>query len=106
MMFIANLLSRADTIDQVRDTLIDLTRRTSAEPGAVSYHAVQSTSDPTHFNVVEHYCDRAAWEAHMASPHVRDALSAFDNLLREPPAAMTFEVFSEYTAAPPDRQTM
>lgn len=102
MMFIANLLARAETVDQVRDILIDLTRQTSAEPGAVSYHATQSMSDPTHFNVVEQYRDHAAWESHMASPHVRDALSAFNYLLREPPAATTFEVFAEYMAAPAD----
>ncbi|MER8370823.1 putative quinol monooxygenase [Mesorhizobium sp. M1348] len=102
MMFIVNLLARAETVDHVRDILIDLTRQTSAESGAVSYQAAQSTSDTTHFYVVEQYRDHAAWESHMASPYVRNALSVFNDLLREPPAAAALVVFAEYVAAPGD----
>lgn len=101
MMFIANLLARAETVDQVRDILIDLTRQTSAESGAVSYHAAQSTSDTTHFYVVNNTAimrlGSLIWPLPMCA-----TLSVFNDLLREPPAAAAFVVFAEYIAVPAD----
>ncbi|WP_352605754.1 antibiotic biosynthesis monooxygenase [Mesorhizobium sp. M0488] len=82
-MFIANLLARAETVDQVHDI-----RGRHPLSRAVSYHAAQSTSDTTHFYVVEQYRDHAAWESHMASPHVGNALSVsmicLESRLRQP----------------------
>ncbi|WP_342234520.1 putative quinol monooxygenase [Inquilinus sp. OTU3971] len=98
MIFIAILLVRPEAIDRVRDLLIDIARQTASEEGALSYQALQSASEPAHFQVVERYRDRAAFEAHMASSYVQDALREFEQLLEEPPATSFFEPFAEFTA--------
>jgi quinol monooxygenase YgiN len=42
---------------------------TRKEPGCVQYVVHQSVEDPLHFAFYESYVDRAALEAHRASPH-------------------------------------
>jgi quinol monooxygenase YgiN len=39
------------------------------EPGCLMYIGHQSTEDPTHFAFYEQYTDKAALEAHAASPY-------------------------------------
>ena len=39
------------------------------EPGVLTLYAVSHQADPTRFTLLEIYADRAAYEAHIQSPH-------------------------------------
>lgn len=97
MIFVADLHARADAVDAVHQLLADLAAATANEPGALAYSVRQHQDDPTRFQVSEHYRDRAAWEAHMAAPYVREALERFPQLLQMPP---TLASYHEHAALP------
>ena len=55
--------------DEVATLLARHTAATRAEPGNLDFVALRSTEDPDAFVLYERYTDRAAFEAHTASPH-------------------------------------
>ena len=57
---------------------------TRAEPGCVDFVALRGVEDPDSFVLYERYESRAAFEAHMASPHFQGiAVARIRPLLRE-----------------------
>lgn len=58
---------RRDLVAAVRT----LRARTIAEPGVVRYELLQDPADHTRYTVVEVYRDKAAFDAHVATPYVR-----------------------------------
>lgn len=97
MIFVADLHAREDAIDALRLLLAGLADATAREPGALAYSVRQRQDDPTRFQVSEHYRDRAAWEAHMETPYVREALARFPQLLQTAPALASYD---EHAALP------
>ena len=91
MIFVADLHAREDAIEAVRVLLAGLADATAREPGALAYSVRQRQDDPTRFQVSEHYRDRAAWEAHMAAPYVREALARFPQLLQAAPVLASYD---------------
>ena len=55
--------------DEVAALLARHVAATRAEPGCRDFVALRGTEDPDSFVLYECYQDRAAFEAHMASPH-------------------------------------
>lgn len=51
------------------------------EPGVILYRSYQSSSDPLVFVNVELYSDKAAFDAHLASPHVATISEEFKAIL-------------------------
>ena len=39
------------------------------EPGVLTLYAVSAKDDPTRFTILEIYADKAAYEAHLKTPH-------------------------------------
>ena len=61
--------ARAGNCDEVAALLSRHTVATRAEPGCRDFVALRGVEDPDSFVLYERYEDRAAFEAHMASPH-------------------------------------
>ncbi|GIG56834.1 hypothetical protein Lfu02_12060 [Longispora fulva] len=59
---------------------------TLAEPGCLSYRTYVDPEDPGSWIVVEEWADRGAFEAHLASPHLAEALARGAELLAGPPS--------------------
>ncbi|MFE2411564.1 putative quinol monooxygenase [Kitasatospora sp. NPDC059408] len=57
-----------------------------AEPGCLSYNNYVDPEDPYSWVVIEEWASRAAFETHMASPHLADSLAKVGDLLAEPPS--------------------
>ncbi|EKM99589.1 MULTISPECIES: putative quinol monooxygenase [Acidocella] len=70
---------------ELRLTLEELVTATRQEPGNVTYTLHEATDAPGTFIVYEAYADQAAVDAHMASAHLKAALSAAGPLLGSPP---------------------
>jgi quinol monooxygenase YgiN len=62
----------AGTGDQVAALLSQHTAATQAEPGCLDFVALRGTEDRDSFVLYERYESRAAFDAHMASPHFQD----------------------------------
>jgi quinol monooxygenase YgiN len=68
-----------------RDAFIKLMREVTEEsrkePGAIDYRSYQTQDSPLQFVNFEVFKDRAAFEAHLNTPHVKKALEAFKQIL-------------------------
>ncbi|MCV7424790.1 antibiotic biosynthesis monooxygenase [Mycobacterium yunnanensis] len=72
VVIVAHWQTSADDLDTVLGFVAELTPRSLAEPGCLGYEALQDADDPTRLVLVERYRDRAALEAHLASPHYQE----------------------------------
>ncbi len=55
--------------DRVAELLARHAEATLAEPGCLEFVPLRGTSNPLEFVLYERYADRAAFDAHRASPH-------------------------------------
>ncbi|MFE0653552.1 putative quinol monooxygenase [Streptomyces sp. NPDC059534] len=69
----------------VRRQALALVEPTLAEPGCLSYRPYEDPLEPGAWIVVEEWTDRAAFDAHLASPHLAAAMAAGPDLLSGPP---------------------
>jgi quinol monooxygenase YgiN len=70
---------------EAKDAFIEAMRANVAasrlEPGVILYRSYQSSSDPLIFVNVKLYSDKAAFDAHLASPHVAAISEEFKDIL-------------------------
>src|SRR5262245_45854846 len=64
---------RADAIDAMKQLIVDVTRPSLKEHGCQIYHWAQGAEDPTLFLLYMEWQDQASFEAHVATPHVKEA---------------------------------
>ncbi len=57
--------------EEIADVLAEHVAATRAEPGCVQFVAYRESEEPESFLLYEQYVDRAAFEAHRATPHFR-----------------------------------
>lgn len=81
----AHIEARSGAADALRRVFDALLAPTRAEPGCVDYQAFEDGTQPGRFVTVECWADQAAFDAHMASPHVAAAFAAAGELLAQPP---------------------
>ncbi|MFQ5789184.1 MAG: putative quinol monooxygenase [Acidobacteriota bacterium] len=82
---VARMVARSGKEAALKETLTQLIEPTRAEPGCVRYELYQGEESPGEFLFVEEYKDEAAFDAHLASPHVRKALAGTASLLESEP---------------------
>ena len=87
----ATLTSRPDTVAATRALLHGLADASRAAAGCEHYALFQSEQDPARFQTVEQWASAEAWRAHMAAPHVAEAIAAAPNLLAGMPVIHRFE---------------
>ena len=78
---IALLRARPGREAELRTLARSLLTPTRAEPGCLRYVLVEDPDDPAMFTFVEEWVDEAALEAHLQTPHLRNALARYDELL-------------------------
>ena len=69
----------------MREQFEALVTPTRAEPGCLHYELLIHEDNPTEFVFVQEYVDEAAFEAHLASPHITAMLDVVLPLLAEQP---------------------
>src|SRR5262245_12477387 len=63
---------RADAIEAMKRLIAEVTRPSLLEPGCRIYHWGQGAEDPTLFLLYMEWQDKASFEAHVGSPHVKE----------------------------------
>jgi len=76
----AGFHTRADAIEAMKQVVAEVTTPSLGEDGCQIYHWSQGASDPTLFLLYMEWRDKACFEAHIATPHVKHAE---DRLKRE-----------------------
>ena len=77
---------RPDAIDAMKHLIADVSRPSLIEQGCQIYHWSQGAEDPTLFLLYMEWQDKASFEAHVGSPHVKEAEQRLANekMLLEP----------------------
>ena len=77
---------RADAIDAMKHLIADVRKPSLIEHGCQIYHWSQGAEDPTLFLLYMEWQDKASFDAHVATPHVKKAEErlANDRMLVEP----------------------
>jgi quinol monooxygenase YgiN len=89
---IVRLRARSGEADALAAVLRDLVGKSGAEAGALASVLHTSASDPELFMVYERWRDAAAFDSHMATPHVAHFLAVADDLLAMPASVDAFDV--------------
>ena len=61
-----------DTLSKGREAIVAMVRASRAEDGCIEYGFAQDLTDPDVLYLVERWRDRAALNAHSASPHMAE----------------------------------
>lgn len=77
---VARVVARPGKVEELRALLHGLIEPTRREPGCVTYELLQNVADPTDFTFVEEWSSEADLDAHLQSPHLRDASVKLPNL--------------------------
>jgi quinol monooxygenase YgiN len=64
---------RHDAIDLMQQLIAEVTRPSLDEDGCQIYHWSQGADDPTLFLLYMEWRDKACFDAHVATPHVKHA---------------------------------
>jgi quinol monooxygenase YgiN len=91
MTFIVKLTAAEGKRDELVEALGKLVDATEGEPGTLQYVLHTDTTEPDAVWFYEHYADQAAFEAHMGSPAMAEAMGSFGGLLGGPPDMRALE---------------
>lgn len=84
LVSLAILQARADQRDPLRAALKALVPLTRQEPGCIDYTLFEQADAPGTFYMRESFTDRAALDAHIATPYFQAFAKRFDELLERP----------------------
>ena len=82
---VAHLRAKAGKEEELQNLLRGLIAPTRKEAGYLEYRLYQNKSDAQDFTFVEEWADDAALDAHLASPHLVEALARIPELLEAEP---------------------
>jgi len=85
LTLVAHLTARPDRIEDAKAFLLAQIEPTRAEAGCIQYHLHQSNDDPAEFTFYETFADRAAWDLHMETPHLRKFAQVKNELFAKEP---------------------
>ena len=80
LTILAQVRAVPGTEDKTREELAKLQVPTRAEAGCLFYDFYADDKDPCLFLFFEAWESRAAWEAHMETPHIQACLAATEGL--------------------------
>jgi quinol monooxygenase YgiN len=89
---VARIKASPDQVGAVRELLSGLVAPTRNEPGCVAYDLLQNREDPTDFTFVEEWQSAAAFDAHLSSDHVQQALPKLESITAEAPDIRTYSI--------------
>ena len=75
----ADFHTRADAIETMKEIVAEVTAPSLAEEGCQLYHWSEGAEDPTLFLLYMEWRDKACFEAHVATTHVKHAEERLTN---------------------------
>ncbi len=88
---IAHIVARPGKENEAKNLLMELVEVTRTEVGCLRYDLLQSSVKPTDFVFVEEWESDAAFNQHMSSAHVQEAMLEAEQFLATPPDIQRYE---------------
>ena len=89
---VARIIARPGKVKELRAVLHGLVEPTRKEPGCVTYELLQNKAEPTDFTFVEEWSSEADLDAHLQSPHLRNARLRLPDLAAADPDIRRYTV--------------
>ncbi|MDQ3258816.1 MAG: antibiotic biosynthesis monooxygenase [Acidobacteriota bacterium] len=77
---VVRMIARPDKVEEVRSLLTNIIEPSRQEVGCISYELLHNRNDPTDLTAIEEWENEAAYQGHLASPHVQEVLARFADL--------------------------
>jgi quinol monooxygenase YgiN len=84
LFVIAELNSKPDQVEQLRDLLVPFAKGAAKEPGCIHYSLLEVVDQPGRFLTFETWTNRAALDAHMKTPALAAAGPKLVPILAKP----------------------
>lgn len=99
LTIVARVKAKPGMEQQLQQDLLDLLAPTRSEAGCITYDLLIDINDPTVFMFYENWENKAALDAHLEQPYVKQVLQAYEVTLAEPTAIN----FLSKVELPPER---
>jgi len=81
---IAEIVAKPDKVDALRALIVPFAAKSRSEPGCKSYNLLEVQSEPGRFLTYESWTDKAALDAHMTTPHIKEIIPKLADVLAKP----------------------
>lgn len=81
---IAEIVAKPEKADEARAMLVPFVEKSRKEPGCKSYALLEMLTEPGHFFTSEVWADKAAIDAHMVTPDIKELGPKLTPLLAKP----------------------
>lgn len=81
---IAELVAKPEKADDLRKLMVAFVDKARTEPGCEHYTLLEVESEPGRFLTFETWADKAALDAHMVTPHIKEIIPKLGDLLGKP----------------------
>ena len=81
---IAEIVSKKDKADELRALMVPFAEKAAKEPGCLGYQLLEVIGEPGRFLTFERWTDKAALQAHMVTPDIKEIVPKLEPVLAKP----------------------
>ncbi len=81
---IAEIVAKKDKAAEVRALLVPYAEKSAREPGCQKYVLMEVIAEPGRFLTYERWTDKAALDAHMVTPDIKEIVPKLEPILAKP----------------------
>ena len=81
---IAEIVSTKEKADEVRALLVPYAEKSAKEPGCLKYVLMEVITEPGRFLTYERWTNKAALDAHMVTPDIKEIVPKLQPILAKP----------------------
>ena len=81
---VAEIVSTKEKADEVRALLVPYAEKSAKEPGCLKYVLMEVVAEPGRFLTYERWTNKAALDAHMVTPDIKEIVPKLQPILAKP----------------------
>jgi len=81
---VAEIVSTKEKVDEVRALLVPYAEKSAKEPGCLKYVLMEVIAEPGRFLTYERWTNKAALDAHMVTPDIKEIVPKLQPILAKP----------------------
>ena len=81
---VAEIVSTKEKADEVRALLVPYAEKSAKEPGCLKYVLMEVIAEPGRFLTYERWTNKAALDAHMVTPDIKEIVPKLQPILAKP----------------------
>ena len=88
---VAEIVSTKEKADEVRALLVPYAEKSAKEPGCLKYVLMEVIAEPGRFLTYERWTNKAALDAHMVTPDIKEIVPKLQPILAKPVAQISLD---------------